>query len=96
MSAKTPAPVLAMVGMCAFSLAAFGAQTPKPAKATIAPAGSAGKPPFIVDNPDGTFTVQKAPAHGKKGAAKKGLVIPPQVFVPELRPPTSHPARPSH
>jgi hypothetical protein len=39
---------------------------------------------MIIQNPDGTFTVQKAPP--KEGAddakAKKGLVIPPQVVVP--------------
>lgn len=88
MSTKTPARIFASIGACVFPLAAFGAQTPKSAKATVAPAGSV-QSPFIVHNPDGTFTVQTAPARGKQGAARKGLVIPPQVVVPELRLPAS-------
>lgn len=93
MIARTPAPVLALIGACVFPLVAIGAQTPKPVKPAVAPAGSAGKPRFIVDNPDGTFTVQRVPARGKQGAAQKGLVIPPQVVVPLVRQP---PASSSH
>jgi hypothetical protein len=38
---------------------------------------------MIIHNPDGTFTVQKVPSKEQaKDAAKKGLVIPPQVVVP--------------
>jgi hypothetical protein len=41
---------------------------------------------MIIQNPNGTFTVQKAPP--KEGdedtTAKKGLVIPPQVVVPMI------------
>lgn len=55
---------------------------PPPAKSAAraaAPSTSASAP-FIVDNPDGTFTIQKnATAKGPK--AKSGLVIPPQVVV---------------
>jgi len=39
------------------------------------------KPPMIVHNPDGTFTVQKEAPKDAKGDYK-GLVIPPQVVVP--------------
>ncbi len=69
----------------------IAADDPPPAK-PAAPAGAASSSvskPMIVDNPDGTFTVQRAPAREEKGAARKGLVIPPQVVVPELRPPPS-------
>jgi len=42
-----------------------------------------GTPPMIIHNPDGTFTIQKAPPKGgTKGTAKKGLVIPAQVVIP--------------
>jgi hypothetical protein len=36
---------------------------------------------MIVQNPDGTFTVQKTPSPAQPGA-KGGLVIPPQIVVP--------------
>ena len=76
----------------ASAVAAIAADDPPPVK-PAASAGtsskSAGKPPFIVDNPNGTFTVQMVPARGKKGAAQKGLVIPPQVVVPEVRLPAA-------
>jgi hypothetical protein len=58
-------PILAL----AAAAMASAQNPPKPVKA----------PPMIVDNPDGTFTVQK-PAKDTKG--KPGLVIPPQVVVP--------------
>ena len=48
-----------------------------------APPQSAGQPPFITHNPDGTFTIQKQPSKkAAKGAKDKGLVIPPQTIVP--------------
>jgi hypothetical protein len=39
---------------------------------------------MIIHNPDGTFTIQKAPPKdaAKDSKAQKGLVIPPQVVVP--------------
>ncbi|MGA7950832.1 MAG: hypothetical protein WCA45_11840 [Thiobacillaceae bacterium] len=45
---------------------------------------TAGKPPMVTKNPDGTFTVRKEPAKGqaKDPKAKEGLVIPAQVVVP--------------
>ena len=55
-------------------------------QATKAASGNASisKPPMIIQNPDGTFTIQKAPPReaSKDPNAKKGLVIPPQVVVP--------------
>jgi hypothetical protein len=61
----------------------MGADDPQAKKAVVGDAASTKKPPMIIHNPDGTFTVQKAPPKdGTKGTAKKGLVIPPQVVVP--------------
>jgi hypothetical protein len=43
---------------------------------------------MIIQNADGTFTAQKEPPKkqtAKNAKAKKGLVIPPQVVVPEIR-----------
>jgi hypothetical protein len=89
MRIKQPlAPVLAFMGACTFSVAAIGADTPKLAEASGTSADPSGKPSFVVHNPDGTFTVRKEPAPGKtEGVGQKGLVIPPQVVVPELRAP---------
>jgi hypothetical protein len=85
---KTLSRFLAFIVACAFSVAAaVGAETPKGADANVTPAVSSGKLPFIVHNPDGTFTVQKAQVSGKTDAVHKGLVIPPQVVVPMVRAP---------
>jgi hypothetical protein len=60
----------------------MGADDPQATKA-VGDAGSAGRPRMVIQNPDGTFTVQKVPSKEQaKDAAKKGLVIPPQVVVP--------------
>jgi hypothetical protein len=50
---------------------------------------TAGKPPMVTKNPDGTFTVRKEPSKGdaKDPKVKKGLVIPAQVVVPIFRGP---------
>ncbi len=56
-------------------------KSPVPQDAASRPA-SVGSQAFIVHNPDGTFTVQKA-GDTKAG---KGLVIPPQVIVPVFSP----------
>lgn len=48
---------------------------------------SSDKPPMIIQNADGTFTVQQEPPkkqEGENAKAQKGLVIPPQVVVPEI------------
>ena len=70
-------PILALVA----AAMADAQNSPKPVK----------QPPMIVQNPDGTFTVQKEPAKPAKDTkAKKGLVIPPQVVVPII-PARKHP-----
>ena len=53
--------------------------------ATNSATNSASQPPMITRNPNGTFTVQKLPPKGDpKDAAHNGLVIEPQVIVPEF------------
>jgi hypothetical protein len=76
-------PVLALLATCAYAAAVRGADDPQATKVVARNAASTGKPPMIIHNPDGTFTVQKVPSKEQaKDAAKKGLVIPPQVVVP--------------
>lgn len=93
MSIKQPLlPVLVFMVACASSVAAMGADTPKPAAASGTPGDPSGKTPFIVHNSDGTFTVRKELAPGKtESVGQKGLVIPPQVVVPLLRVPAKDP-----
>ena len=75
-------PVLAVLAACASPAAVMGADDPQ-ATTAVGGAASTDKPPMIIQNPDGTFTIQKAPPKEQaKDAAKKGLVIPPQVVVP--------------
>ena len=75
-------PVLAVLAVCASPAAVMSADDPQTTKAAGG-AASTDKPPMIIHNPDGTFTIQKAPPKDQaKAAAKKGLVIPPQVVVP--------------
>ena len=77
-------PVLAVLAAWASPAAVMGADDHQASKAVAGDTATTSKPPMIIQNPDGTFTVQKAPP--KEGAedtkAKKGLVIPPQVVVP--------------
>lgn len=77
-------PVLAVLAACASPAAVMGADDPQATKAVAGDAASTSKPPMVIHNPDGTFTVQKAPPKEavKDPNAKKGLVIPPQVVVP--------------
>jgi hypothetical protein len=77
-------PVLAVLAACASPAAVMGADDPQATKAVVTDAASTDKPPMIIDNPDGTFTVQKAPSkeQAQDAKAQKGLVIPPQVVVP--------------
>jgi len=58
------------------------ADDPEPPK-SAGPAAPSAKP-FIINNPDGTFTIQKEPPDGtsKKSEVRDGLVIPPQIVVP--------------
>jgi hypothetical protein len=75
-------PVLAVLAACASPSAVMGADDPQATK-PVGEAASPSNPPMVIQNPDGTFTVQKAPPkEGTKGTATKGLVIPPQVVVP--------------
>jgi hypothetical protein len=78
-------PVLAVLAACAFPAVVMGADDPQATKAVArGNTASTEKPPMIIPNPDGTFTVQKAPSKeaAKDPKAKKGLIIPPQVVVP--------------
>jgi len=78
-----------MVAMLLALIAAYaaGADNPpaqQPAASNTVPK-SESQPPMITRNPDGTFTVQKLPPKGDpKDAAHNGLVITPQVVVPEI------------
>jgi hypothetical protein len=76
--------VLAVLAACASPAAVMAADHPQATKAAVGDeAASPSKPPMVIRNSDGTFTVQKAPPKdGAKGTAQKGLVIPPQVVVP--------------
>jgi hypothetical protein len=75
-------PVLALLAACLTPAAAMCADDPQ-ATNPVEKAASPTIPPMVVHNPDGTFTVQKAPRKNAKVTnAKKGLVIPPQVVVP--------------
>jgi hypothetical protein len=84
MASNLLSPVLAILAVCSSPAAVMGADNPPATKAAAGDAASAKKPSIVVQNPDGTLTVQKVPP--KDGAqntrAKKGLVIPPQVVVP--------------
>jgi hypothetical protein len=77
-------PVLAVLAGCASPAAVTGADNPPATKAAAGDAASDKNLPMVIQNPDGTMTVQKEPP--KEGAkntkTKKGLVIPPQVVVP--------------
>jgi len=77
-------PVLAFLAACASLAVVMGADNPQATKPAVSDAASTDKPPMIVHNPDGTFTIQKEPPKdaAKDTKAKKGLVIPPQVVVP--------------
>lgn len=77
-------PVFAVLAVCASLAVVIGADNPQATKPVVSAAASTAKPPMVIHNPDGTFTVQKEPpkAGAKDSKAKKGLVIPPQVVVP--------------
>ena len=83
--------VLVLLQVCAVAASVLAAEAPPPPKpAASAETGSKDKP-FIVINPDGTITVQKAPAPEKSRDGQEGLVIPPQVVVPTARVPANDP-----
>jgi hypothetical protein len=70
-------PVIAVLTAGAAWAAAFGAADSPAPKLAAGDAASASRPPMIVQNPDGTFTVQLA-----RRSANQALVIPPQIVVP--------------
>ena len=59
----------------ALPAAVMGSESPSPPQ----PAATAPRAPMIVQNPDGTMTVQK---ERTQGTGKTGLLIPAQVIVP--------------
>jgi hypothetical protein len=65
-------------------LTACASYAPPAPKTIESDAASSNKPPMVIHNPDGTFTVQKEPPKGEaeNARAKEGLVILPQVVVP--------------
>src|SRR5215467_12195054 len=66
--------------LTAHAQAADPPPAPQPPLSDTASSKSASRPPLIVKNSDGTFTVQKQPPkEATKGTAQKGLVISPQV-----------------
>jgi hypothetical protein len=76
--------VLALLAACTFPAAVIGADNSPAPQAIVGDSASTDKPPIVVQNPDGTITVQKEPAKGRAEDAKtkKGLVIRPQVVIP--------------
>jgi hypothetical protein len=72
-----PALVLAFLAACA-------SPAPPTSKSVESDAAPTHTPLIIIQNSDGTFTVQKEPPKGEaeNANAEKGLVIPPQVVVP--------------
>ena len=70
----------------ASAVAVMAADDPPPPKSAgpAALSSKAATKPMIIQNPDGTFTVQKEPPDGtsKESKVQNGLVIPPQVVVP--------------
>jgi hypothetical protein len=82
-------PPVAILAIEAFLVAApavpetTAASPPKSAVSDDASTSSVSRP-MVIQNPDGTFTVQKEPPNGnsKDVTDKEGLEIPPQVVVP--------------
>lgn len=61
----------------------IGAGDP-PTKSAVSDSASTDRPPMVIQNADGTITIQKEPPQGdtKDERGEKGLVIPPQVVIP--------------
>jgi hypothetical protein len=78
--------VIAFLTASAALAAVTGAGNSQAPKAAASDAASTNQPLMIVQNPDGTFTIQKGSPKGepKDAKAKNGLVIPPQVVVPMI------------
>ena len=75
-------PFLTASVLGAGAVAAMAADAPPPPKSAepAVPSSKSASTPMIVQNHDGTFTIQKAPP--KDAQINNGLVIPPQVVVP--------------
>jgi hypothetical protein len=75
-------PFLSASMLVASAVAVMAADAPPPPKSAepAVPSSKSASTPMIVQNHDGTFTVQKAPP--KDTQINNGLVIPPQVVVP--------------
>jgi hypothetical protein len=76
--------VIAFVTACDSPTALMQAGNPPAQKAVPNDAASTNKSLIIIQNPDGTFSVQKDGSRldANGGTGKTGLVIPPQVVVP--------------
>jgi hypothetical protein len=74
-------PVFAILTACVCTGAALALDNSPAANPVFGDAASTSRPPMVIQNPDGTFTVQKTPPHAQPDA-KEGLVIPPQIVVP--------------
>jgi hypothetical protein len=72
--------------ICASPAAVMGADNPQATKAIVSDLAPTDKRPMVIQNPDGTMTIQKEPPKeaAKDTKAKNGLVIPPQVVVPTI------------
>ena len=91
MSFASAVEVLVPPSACASAVVVMVANDPQPPKSAVpdgASTNSASKP-MIIQNPDGTFTIQREPPNGnsKDANVTKGLIIPPQVVVPIIPPP---------
>jgi hypothetical protein len=74
-------PVLAVLTAGAPMVAAFGADESPAPNAVAGGPPSTRRPPMVIQNSDGTMTVQMTPVPSQPGA-KQGLVIPAQIVVP--------------
>jgi hypothetical protein len=86
MSFASAVAVLVLLCTCVSAVRVMAADEPPPPKSAVTgtASNSSASKPMVVQNPDGTFTVQKEPPNGNSKDAKvnEGLVIPPQVVVP--------------
>ena len=78
--------VLVSQNACASAVSVMAADDPPPPKSAVPDGASAssGSKPMVIQNPDGTITVQKEPPNenSKNAKVKNGLVIPAQVVAP--------------
>jgi hypothetical protein len=74
-------PVFAILTACVSAGAALASDNSPVPIPVSGDAASTSRAPMVIQNTDGTFTVQKMvpPA---QSVAKEGLVIPPQIVVP--------------